>query len=176
VAELPDVALEELAAGLEVTTEQHERGVAVVDRTAADLTERLRPFAADLPCEPGAAATLVESYARGESVGDAARAAGLAPVTGAKTLHLLGEPVSPLGPTGRELVRDWLAAELSRTEAIELAGATETEFGLAAYVETHDPLPGAREAVAAAFEDGENAAVAKRDRLGETMSGVDDLL
>jgi len=170
------VALDELAAGLEVTTEQRQRGVAVVDRTEADLAARLAPFDADLPCDPAAAATLVEAYAGGRSVGDAARAAGLAPVTGAKALHLLGEPVSPLGPTGREVVRDWLAADLSRAEALELAGASETEFGLAVYVETHDPLAGAREAVADALADERDAAVEKRDRLGETMSGVDDLL
>ncbi|MFB6171250.1 MAG: hypothetical protein ABEJ23_01870 [Haloarculaceae archaeon] len=169
------MALADIAADIEVTAEQRERGVAVVDRTDADLGERLAPFASELPCAPGAAATLVEAYAAGRSVGDAARAAGLAPVTGAKTLHLLGEPIAPLGPTGREVVRDWLAAELSRSTAVELAGASETEFALAAYVETHDPIPGAVEAVASALDLDGDAAVAKREHLGETMSGVDEL-
>lgn len=169
------MSLSDIAAGIEVTVEQRERGVAVLDRTGTGLVERLAPFAADLPCEPDAAATLVKAYAAGRSVGDAARAAGLPPVTGAKTLHLLGEPITPLGPTGREVVRDWLAAELSRSEAVELAGASETTFALAAYVETHDPLPGAREAVAAALDLDGDAAVEKREHLGETMSDVGEL-
>lgn len=170
------MALSDLAAGLEVTTEQRERGVAVVDRTGAGLAERLAPHESGLPCRADEAATLVEAYASGKSVGDAARAAGLAPVTGAKTLHLLGEPVAPLGPTGREIVRDWLAADLSRAEALELADASETAFSLAVYVETHEPLSGAEETVASALETDADAAVEKRDLLGETMSDVGDLL
>jgi hypothetical protein len=158
------VTLSEIAAGLEVTAEQDERGVAAVDDTDATLAGRLGEFATQLPCTPAAAATLVTEYAAGASVGDAARAAGVAPVTGAKTLHRLGEPVQPLGPTGREVVRDWLDARLPRTEAIELAGGDATDFALAVYIETHDPIPGAREAVSGALS------VESSDPLAETRS------
>ena len=141
------MGLSEIAAGLEVTEHQEERGVATVDTTDADLAERLAPFAEGLPCAPADAATVLERYAEGASVGAAAHAADIAPVTAAKTLHLLGESVSPLGPTGREIVRDWIAGELSRSEALELTRAGETEFALATYVETHDPLEAACAAV-----------------------------
>jgi len=141
------MGLSEIAAGLEVTERQQARGVATVDATGANLAERLEPFADELPCTPGEAATVLEQYAGGTSVGAAARAADIAPVTAAKTLHLLGESVSPLGPTGRAVVRDWVAGDLSRTEAIELTRVGETEFALAAYVETHDPLAEACAAV-----------------------------
>ncbi len=141
------MGLSELAAGLEVTEHQEERGVATVDTTDADLAERLEPFAGELPCEPAAAATVLERYAEGASIGTAAHTAGIAPVTAARTLHLLGESVSPLGPTGRKIVRDWIAGELSRSEALELTGVGETEFALATYVETHEPVEAACAAV-----------------------------
>lgn len=169
------MGLSEIAAGLEVTAEQRDRGVATVEATDASLEARLADFADDLPCSPAAAATLVEAYADGTSVGDAARAADLAPVTGAKTLHLLGEPIRPLSPVGRDVVRDWLDARLPRTDALALTGAGETEFALAAYVESHDPIDGAREALEGALAPGGNAAVAKRDALAETMSDATDL-
>ena len=164
------VTLSEIAAGLEVTAEQEARGVAAVDDTDATLAGRLREFGDRLPCTPAAAATLVTEYAAGASVGAAAREAGVAPVTGAKALHRLGEPVRPLGPTGREVVRDWLDARLSRTEALKLAGGDATDFALAVYVETHDPVPGAREAVDGAL------AVETGDPLAETRSGTDEFL
>lgn len=170
VALLPRVTLSEIAAGLEVTAEQRERGVAVADETDAPLADRLREYADELPCTPEAAATLVEAYAGGRSVGEAAREAGVAPVTGAKSLHLLGETVHPLAPTARTVVRDWLDAALSRSEARELVDASETEFALAVYVETHEPLPGAREALAGAL------AVEPTDPLADARSNVDDLL
>ena len=170
------MGLSEIAAGVEVVDEQRDRGVAAVDRTAETLADRLEPHVGELPCDGDAAATLVEAYAAGNSVGAAARAAGMAPTDGAKTLHLLGESVSPVGPTGREVVRDWVAGRVARTEAIDLAGASEREFALAAYVDTHDPLPGAREAVEGALAPESDGAVDKRDALGETMSGVGELL
>jgi len=169
------MGLPEIAAGVEVVDEQRDRGVATVDRTDESLAKRLAPFADELPCDPEAAATLVEAYTGGESVGDAARAAGLAPTDGAKALHLFGESVSPVGPTGRAVVRDWLAGRLARTEAVDLAGVSDREFALAVYVETHDPIPGAREAVEGALAPAEDAAVDKRDALGETMSDIGDL-
>ncbi len=141
------MGLGEIADGLEVTATQEERGVAVVDETDATVAERLRPFAEALPCPPATAATVLERYAVGAGVGAAGRAAGVAPVTAAKTLHMIGEPVSPVGPTGREVVRDWIDGRLSRTEALELAGVTETEFALAAYIETHEPIEAAQRAV-----------------------------
>lgn len=141
------MGLAEIAAGIEITETQEERGVATVDATDATLEERLDPFAAELPCTPAAAATVLDSYAAGADVGTAGRAAGVPPVTAAKTLHLLGESVSPVGPTGREVVRDWIAGELSRTEALELTRLSEAEFALAAYVETHEPIEAACAAV-----------------------------
>jgi hypothetical protein len=165
--------LADIAAGVEVTAEQRDRGVATVDRTDDSLAERLAPHGETLPCHADTAASVVEQYVGGGSVGAAARAAGTAPVTAAKVLHLLGEPVDPLGPTGREVVQNWLAGELSRADAIELARATETEFALAVYVETHDPIADA----CAAVED----ALAARHRpeedpLEETRPGATDLL
>lgn len=163
------MGLSELAAGVETTEEHRDRGVATVDETS-DLEARLAAFADDLPCAPAEAATLVGVYGGGRSVGASARAAGLAPVTGAKVLHLLGEPVHPLSPTAREVIRDWLDARLPRTDAIRIAGVDRAEFALGVYVETHDPIPGARDAVAGAL------AVESTDPLREARSGVADLL
>lgn len=164
------MALSDIAAGIEITASQRNRGVAAVDDTDASLAERLSLVDEDLPCSPTAAATVVEAYATGKPVGDAGRTAGVAPVTAAKTLHLVGEQVSPVGPRGREMVRDWLAGDLSRSDAIALTGVTEQAFALAAYVETHEPLPEARDAVEGALSADE------RDPLGETMSDVGELL
>jgi len=148
------MGLSEIAAGVEVTTEQRERGVATVDGTDASLADRLAAHADALPCDPAAAAAVVERYAAGGSIGQAAAAGEVPRVTAAKTLHLLGESVSPLGPTGRDIVRDWIAGEVSRTEALALSRASPAEFALAAYVETHDPLPAARDAVQGALDAG----------------------
>lgn len=164
------MGLDDIAAGLEVTTEQRDRGVATVDRTEESLADRLAPVAGRLPCEAETAATVVERYAGGGSVGAAGRAAGIAPMDAAKTLHLLGESVCPLGPTGRDVVADYLSGQLPRTEAIELARASETEFALAVYVQTHDPIPEARAAVEDALT------VEQRDPLAETRSSATDLL
>ncbi|MFC7081750.1 hypothetical protein [Halorussus caseinilyticus] len=174
------MTLSDIADGLEVTTEQRDRGIASVDATAddeTDLRERLADFADDLPCDATSAATIVEGHASGQSVGDTAHDAGVAPMTAAKTLHLLGcEGVSPLTPRAHEILRDWLSADLSRTEARELAGANETEFALATFVETHDPLAGATELVEGALAPDGDAAVRKREVLAETMSGRGELL
>ncbi|MEE6209755.1 hypothetical protein U3A55_06275, partial [Salarchaeum sp. III] len=78
------MALSDIAAGLEVTTTQRERGPTTVDGTERALTDRLVPFAADLPCDAATAAALLDAYSAGGRVEDAARAAGLAPVAGAK--------------------------------------------------------------------------------------------
>ncbi len=165
------MALSDIAAGLEVTTEQRERGVAAVDDTGRDLTARLAAYEEDLPCDSASAATLVRAYTGGRSVGECAHRAGLSPVAAAKTLHLLGvEGVCPLSPQGREIVRDWLAGDLSRTEARQLVGASEPEFALATYVETHEPLAGAREAVAGHLRPDDGNA------LADAMSDVDELL
>ncbi|WP_459193579.1 DUF7858 family protein [Halosimplex sp. J119] len=169
------MGLADIAAGIEVVDEQHDSGVATVDRTADPLAERLEPFADALPCDPAEAATLVDAYAEGKSVGASARVAGIAPTDGAKALHLFGESVSPVGPMGRDIVRDWLAGELPRTEAVELAGVSDQAFALAAYVETHDPIEGAMEAVEGALSLDGDGAVAKREELGETMDDVGDL-
>ena len=155
---------------------QRDRGIAVIDATNQPLVDRLAAFADSLPCSADEAATLVEAYADGESVGNSSHAAGLPPVTGAKTLHLLGEPIAPIAPVGRELVRDWLNAECTRIEALSLSGASETEFSLATFIETHDPIPGAREALEGVFAFDSNPTVSKRDALAETMSDAGELL
>ncbi len=165
------MGLSDIAAGVEVTTEQRDRGVATVDRTEQSLSERLATIAEELPCTGEAAATVVERYAGGGSVGAAARTADVAPMTAAKTLHLLGESVSPVGPTGRDVIDDYLAGELSRTDARQLARVSETEFALAVYVATHDPLPDARAAVEDAL-----AIDTETDPLAETRSETADLL
>lgn len=170
------MALSDIAAGIEVTTEQRDRGVPAVDDTDGNLVSRFAPHADSLPCTAEAAAALIDSYLAGASVGDAARDANVAPTTAAKALFRCGVTgVSPLGPTARDVVRDWLAGELSRTDALALTRADESEFALAAYVESHDPV----EALVAAVEAERDAAgpttVDKRDALAETMSDVDDL-
>jgi hypothetical protein len=165
------MGLSEIAAGIEVTREQRDRGVATVDRTDDSLEARLEPHADDLPCSTAAAATVVDRYAAGASVGAAARAAGIAPMAAAKTLHLLGESIRPLGPTGRDLLRDWLDGRLARSEARQLARASEREFALATYVETHDPLPGARAAVEEALSPVDGS-----DPLADARSETTDLL
>ena len=137
------MGLSEIAAGIKVTEKQAERGIATVDATDATLEQRLEPFADELPCSPAVAAVVLERYSQGGSIAAAGHAADIPPVTAAKTLHLLGESVSPLGPTGRDIVCDWISGELSRTEALSLTQAGETTFALATYVETHEPLEGA---------------------------------
>lgn len=170
------MGLSELASGIEVRTEQEERGVAAVDATDRSLAERFDDASEALPCTPEAAATVVRTYTRGASVERAGREASVAPITAAKTLHRCGvRGVVPLGPTGREVVRDWLTGELARHEAETLAGCDEATFALTAYCETHDPVPALEEAVADAFAPDESSSVAKRDRLAETMSSVSEL-
>ena len=130
-----------------MTATQEKREVAVADETDATLTERLRPSADAFPCPPVTAVAVLERHAAGSSAGGAGRATGVAPIIAGKTLHLIGEPVSPVGLTGREVVRDWIDGWLSRTEAPDFAGVTETEFVLAAYVETCEPIEAAQRAV-----------------------------
>lgn len=170
------MTLSDIAAGLEVTAEQDDRGVAVVDDVGGDLVERLQGGADNLPCTPEAAATVLEVHAGGASVETAALEAGVAPTTAAKALHRCGVAgVTPLSPTAREVVRDWLEGRLSRADALELTGADEAEFALGAYVESHDPDPRLVEAVEGVREPDGDASVRKRDRLAETMSGPGDL-
>ncbi|ADQ65692.1 hypothetical protein GL213_00400 [Halogeometricum borinquense] len=160
------------------TTTQEERGVATVDDTDVDLDARLRDHADKLPCTPEAAATVLERHAAGDSVGDAAEAAIVAPVTAAKVLHRAGiEGVTPLAPTARQILRDWLAGQLSRADALELTGADDAEFALAAYIETHDPVPELADATRrdAAASLGGDALVKKREELADTMSASTDL-
>ncbi|MFB6109153.1 MAG: hypothetical protein ABEJ82_10015 [Haloplanus sp.] len=174
------MGLSDIAAGVEVCDRQHERergrGVASVDATGDGLVARLDAHADALPCTSAAAATVVESYAAGTSVGACADEAGVAPMTAAKVLHRCGVAgVSPLSPTGRQVLRDWLSGDIPRSEARALADADRAEFALGAYVETHDPVPELAEAVEGEHEPGSTASVAKRDALAETMSSVSDL-
>lgn len=172
------MGLADIAAETAVTTSRQEvRGVATVDDTDVNLDARLRDHADALPCAPEAAATVIERYVDGDSVGEAGRAAAVAPVTAAKVLHRAGiEGVTPLTPTARTVLRDWLSGDLSRADALELTGADEAEFALAAYVETHDPVAELADATRrdAARPLGGDALVHKRDALGETMSAPTD--
>ncbi|GGM58199.1 hypothetical protein J2752_001092 [Halarchaeum rubridurum] len=171
------MGLSDIAAGLTVTTSQRERGVATVDATAAPLAERLAPYADDLPCRVAVAAALLDAYGAGTSVGAASAAAGVAPTTGAKVLHVLGVGgVNPLSPLAREIVGDWLAGELSRREAVTLSGASDAEFALGAYCATHPPVEGAAAVVAAAREP-DSRALDRREReaLAGAVGTPDDL-
>jgi hypothetical protein len=141
------MGLADIAEGLEVSETQRQTGVAEIDDTDADLAAALAGLDAALPCEPAVAAELIRAYSGGASVGGAARAAGVPRVTAAKTLHRCGERVAPLSPTGMAVVEDWVDGRLSRAEAMTLADAGPSAFALAAYVATHDPLPGAQAAL-----------------------------
>lgn len=166
------MGLSEIAAGIEVTSHQRERGVATVDETGGDLVDRLIAHADALPCTPEAAATVVETHATGTSVGASARAAGVTPVTAAKTLHRCGvSGVTPLAPTARRVVRDWLTGELSRADALALTGADGAEFALAAYVESHESDPELSAAVA-----GVDVETDGRDGLDDAIPDPDEYL
>lgn len=94
--------LSDLAEGLEVVAEQRERGVAAVDDTDRDLAVRLDDYADELPCDGGSAAAVVETFTGGGDLESAADAGGVAPITAAKTLHLLGvDEISPLSADER---------------------------------------------------------------------------
>jgi len=169
------MTLSEIADGIEVTSRQRDRGVALADDTETPLADRLSDHAASLPCTPEATATLVDAYTAGRSVGDAAHEAGVSPMTGAKALHRCGVAgVCPLSPTGRDVVRDWLAGRTSRSEAVELTGGDEADFALATYVETHDPVEAVAEAVdaqvagSAPLGDGLGDGGSLGDALGST--------
>ncbi|MDZ7850002.1 MAG: hypothetical protein U5K70_04035 [Halodesulfurarchaeum sp.] len=171
------MSLSDIAEGVATTRTQQDRGVAVVDRTEAPLAAVLEDVADALPCDAETASALIEAYRGGASVGDVATRGGVPPTTAAKTLHLLGfEGLSPLSPLQRDICRDWLAGDLARAEARELADASEREFALGAYVETHDPIPGAGEAIDDALSSSENAMVEKRETLAETMTAASDFL
>lgn len=170
------MSLSEIAAGIEITERQDDRGVATVDGTGSDLVALLGAHADALPCTPEAAATVLEFHAAGGSVEASARKAGVAPMTAAKALHRCGVVgVDPLTPEARRVLRDWLSGELPRADALALTGADEPEFALAGYVETHDPVPELAEAAEGVLSLSGDAAVEKRDALGETMSSVADL-
>ncbi|MFB6133236.1 MAG: hypothetical protein ABEJ44_07540 [Halanaeroarchaeum sp.] len=170
------MGLADIAEGIAVTERQRDRGVATVDRTDPTVTAVVARFAEGLPCDAESAARLVDAFVGGESVGNAAASAGLPPMTGAKTLFLLGfEGLSPLSPLGREVLRDWLDGEIGRTDAKDLTGASDAEFALATFIQTHDPLPDARERIATVMHGETNASVAKRDALADTMSDAGEL-
>jgi hypothetical protein len=146
------MGLADLAEGVRVTESQCEHGVAAVDRTGDSLADRLSGCEEQLPTDATTAAAVVERYAAGGSVGQAAAVASVPEVTAAKVLHLVGESVSPLSPTGRAVVRDWISGELPRSEALSLTRASPAAFALASYVETHEPIPAAQAAVEATLD------------------------
>jgi len=159
------MGLSDIAAGIEITEQQEERGVATVDTTDASLAERLEPYEAELPCSAGEAATVLERYTAGGSVGAAGRAAGVAPVTAAKTLHLLGESVFPLGPIARDIITDLIRGEISRCDALELTRASEAEFALAMYIETHEPIEEACTAIEGVLAGSASPRTTRTDEL-----------
>lgn len=165
------MGLADIAAELEVTTEQRERGVATVDETDTPLAERLSPLSEELPVSPETAATLVEAYAEGASIGRAAAVADVAETRAAKTLYLLGEPVDPLTPSATRVLEEWLAGDISRAEAETLTGVGTREFALGAYIATHEPLEAAEAAVTDALSVDRTG-----DPLADARSGVDDWL
>jgi hypothetical protein len=148
------------------TTRQCVRGVAMADGRDGSTADRLAQFSGELPCDPAAAAAVLRSHGRGTPIDESAKVANLAPVTAAKTLHRLGvEGVSPLSPAARGILRDWLTGKLARSEALTLTGVSEAEFALAAYVETHDPIEGAKKVTGTTPGLSGDAMVAKRDEL-----------
>ncbi|MEF8800911.1 MAG: hypothetical protein V5A38_03275 [Halolamina sp.] len=166
------MTLSEIAAGIEVTAEQERRGVATVDETGKELLDRLRPHTEQLPCTSEAAATVVETHVGGTSIAESAREAGIAPVTAAKALHRCGvSGVTPLSPMARRIVRDWLDGQLPRSEAVELTGATEAEFALGTYIETHEPAP---ELVTAVADLGNGTGT--EAPLADAVGSVDEFL
>lgn len=171
------MSLEEIAAAAgTTTTRQRERGVAAVDGTSGSLADRLAPFAGALPCEPAAAAAVLRSHGRGTPLDESARVANLAPVTAAKVLHRMGVTgVNPLTPTARRIVRDWVRGNVTRTDALTLTGASDAEFALAAYIETHDPVPGVREITGEVRGLHGDAMVAKREVLGGALEDAPGL-
>ena len=171
------MGLGDIAAGLKVTAEQRDRGVAVVDAAGETLADRLEPYETALPCAPETAAAVFESFTGGKAVETAATDAGVPPVVAAKTLHLLGvDGVCPLSPQGRLIVRDWLEARVTRSEARELTGASETELQLAVFIETHDPPAGITEAIEPALTAGEQPLAANKEALSDTVTEPDDAL
>jgi hypothetical protein len=169
------MGLADIAAGLSTTTEQDERGVASVDVTDRDLGARLAPFADALPCESTTAAAVAESYVGGAPVDAAGHAAGVAPITAAKTLHRLGfEGLSPVSATGDRVLDDYLAGRVSRADARGLLAVSDAEFALATYLATHDPIDGARGVVEGALATEQAASVEKRDALAATMPDADE--
>ena len=170
------MTLSEIADGLEVTSRQRERGVTVADDTETPLVDRLEPHADDLPCTPAATATLVETYTTGRCIGDAAREAGVTPMTGAKTLHRCGvSGICPLAPSRRGVVRDWLDGRIARSEAVALAGGDESDFALATYVETHEPLSAVADTVAARAAGSAPLGESHGEVLGDTLGSPDGL-
>jgi hypothetical protein len=174
VEKLVRMGLSDIAEGVSVTTRQRERGVASVDRTSESLADQLAALDGDLPVDADVAASLAEAYAGGASVGEAGRDAGVPPTTAAKALHRLGfEGLTPFSPLQREVLADWLAGEVSRADAVELSGASDREFALAAYVATHETVDGAAEAVDGALSTSRDAMVEKRNALAATLPDVD---
>lgn len=164
------MGLADIAAGVSTTTEQADRGVAEVDATDRDLAARLAAVADALPCEPAAAAAVAEAYVGGSAVDAAGHAAGVPPVTAAKTLHRLGfEGLSPVTATGERVLEDYLRGRVSRADARGLLSISEGEFALASYLATHDPIPGASGIVDDALANRSDASVEKRDALAATM-------
>lgn len=169
------MGLADIADGITVTDHQRDHGVATIDTTERPLAERLESFASELPCSATTAAELVEAYTTGTAIDRVAEMAGVSRITAVKTLYLLGiEGLWPLGPTGREVICDWLNARISRTEARELTRGSETEFQLAVFMETHNPVEGAYAAIEPTLQAKNDPAV-NQSALSETMSSVDEL-
>ena len=144
------MTLSEIAAGIEVTSEQRDRGAAVVDDTDVPAVERFREHADALPCTPEAVATLVDAYTVGSSVGEAAGEAGVAPMVAAKALYRCGlTGVRPLAPSRRGGGGGAGGGAGRPPPGGARAGGGGAAFALATHAETHDPVPELADAVAA---------------------------
>lgn len=174
---LPIMGLEDIAAQTPPTTHhQRQRGVPAIDDTDSSIADRLEEYADELPCAPDQATTLLETHVTGTTIEASADAADVTTVTAVKTLHRLGvDGLSPLTPTAHDILRDWIAGDLPRSDAETLANASHTEFALAAYIETHDPIPGASEITERLQTPDGDAMVEKHDLLAETMTDATDL-
>ncbi|MCF2238888.1 MULTISPECIES: hypothetical protein [Halobacterium] len=167
------MGLAEIADGITTTTtQQRERGVASVDHTRAPLADRLGTYADRLPCTAAQAAAVAKQHASGAGEQAVSDTVGVPPTTVAKCLHLLGfDDVMPLSERQREPVAAWLKGQRTRVDAVAAADGTERECMLAAYIMTHDSLPGAADVVVSALSPQQDAMVAKRDALAATLPG-----
>ncbi|XVH32941.1 hypothetical protein ACNS7O_07085 [Haloferacaceae archaeon DSL9] len=171
------MGLDTLAAGIETTTKQRDRTVAVFDATGVSLSDRLEAHESSLPCAVPTAVSIVEAFQRGRSVDDCARVAETTRVTVEMVLHCCGiRGFSSIDPAAYEPLRRWLDGRCSRAETKAEMGVSEATFALATYIETHHPIPElvaatrARTSGAGAVHDAGSAPASKTGRSRSSYS------